>query len=181
VVFWFPFTIFDVIAALTMSYVLFKIWWVTGVAGLSKHWRLSVFMFYGVLSLFYASVNNWAFGKAESARITNATSEWLACLATHLDQSQCYARGHVPGGLNYVAFVAAVCVLYSTPMVFALVLLSDPEIPLHWYDSFRRYVLRQKVPDRWASHKRALKLSNVISTSRSSSGSGGESSATFLS
>jgi len=178
-VFWFPFTIIGIIAGATMSYVLFKIWWVTGVPGLSKHWRLAVFMLYGVLALFWASVNHWAFGRAESTRVTNALTEWLVCLATHLDQSQCYARGHVPGGLNYAAFVAAICISYSTTMVFALVLLSDPEIPLHWYDSFRRYVLRQKVPDRWASHKRALKLSNVI-TSRSNAGSGSDSSSTFM-
>jgi len=57
-----------------------------------------------------------------------------------------------------------------------LILMSDPEIPLHWYDSFRRHILRQKVPDRWASQKRAIKLSRTVASQASMRSGAGSSS-----
>ena len=161
-VFWFPYTTIVLIAAILMLYVVLKIWWLSGFSGIYKHWRLVAFLFYGISAYLYASINHWVFDRGSRTQLTESLTAWYLCLATHLDQSECYARGHVPGGFNVTAYIADLCVNLSPEIVFAVILLSDPEIALHWYDSFRRFVLRQNVPDRWASQKRALKLSRSI-------------------
>jgi len=166
-VFTIPIACLTFTAALLLGYVLFRIWWIMGVRGLYKHWRIAAFLVHGLTSFTYLCLYQWIFvhGRHNTTRVS--IIDWLTCRATHLDASACYAPGSVPGAESFPAAMSNVCVACFIPIIFAAILLSDPEIALHWYDSFRRYVLRQRVPDRWADQKRALKLSKAVGSSSS--------------
>ena len=100
----------------------------------------------------------------------NTATIWLDCLAKNLDHSRCpNSQGHI---INFGAFLTQQIVALLIPIVFALILLSDPDFANHWIDSFKRHVLRQNVPDRFQERLRAESVmsSNSGSTPRSRSG-----------
>ena len=168
--FWIPFASLLFSSAVLLGYVLFRIWWIMGVKGLYKHWRLAAFLAHGICSFTYVCLYQWIFDHGRMTSRANAITDWVLCRAANLDPSACAAQGDIPGAENFPADLADTVVICFVPIMFAVILLSDPEVALHWYDTFRRYVLRQRVPDRWADQKRALKLSKAVGSSSSLGG-----------
>eukprot|EP01094_Clydonella_sp_ATCC50884_P003022 TRINITY_DN1232_c0_g2_i1.p1 TRINITY_DN1232_c0_g2~~TRINITY_DN1232_c0_g2_i1.p1 ORF type:complete len:622 (-),score=172.80 TRINITY_DN1232_c0_g2_i1:400-2265(-) len=152
--FWFPYCIMFLVGCLLMAIVTLRLAIVIGLAGLREHWRTIAYLFVGLSVVGYTCCYHWAI-RIEEDSYRRAVEGLVACGAGELHPDRCQLKGQ----LDFAPYLIQVLVVECVPIVFAMILLSDPAIYMYWLDLFRRHVLRQDVPNRFQQHKRARALS----------------------
>merc|ERR1712188_321880 len=155
--FWIPYCLLMMTGVLLLAVVVLRLVLVMGLKGIREHWRIIAYLFIGLGVVCYTCIYHWVV-RIEEDTFRRAVENFIVCGAGLLEPERC----DLQGALDFLPYLANIMVVEAVPIAFACILLSDPDIWLHWYDMFRRYILGRDVPDRWTQQRRAEALSKRL-------------------